>query len=313
MLAFIVRRILSTVPVMAVVGIVVFVLLQMAPGDPAALMGGQEATAEDLAFLREAMGLDRPLHEKFALWAGKVLQGDLGSSLYSRKPVTFLMAQRMEPTLVLALTTTGLSVILAVPMGVLAAWKAGTNVDRLIMMLAVLGFSIPGFWLGFLFIYAFSVQLQWTAVQGFASITQGLGPFLAHVALPTITLASVYIALIARMTRATMLEVLSEDYIRTAFAKGLPPVQVLMRHALKNASVPIVTIIGYGIALLISGVVVVETVFAVPGLGTLTVDALLNRDYPVISGIILVFSGVYVLINLAIDISYTVLDPRIRY
>jgi peptide/nickel transport system permease protein len=227
--------------------------------------------------------------------------------------VSKLIGQRLEPTLALTVTTMCIAVALAVPLGIVAAWNAGTWIDRLVMVFAVLGFSLPVFWLGFLFIYGFSVRLELLPVQGYVSYQKGLWPFLRHLILPSLTLGMVYMALIARMTRASMLEVLREDYVRTAHAKGLKPYAVLLRHALKNASLPIVTIIGVGVALLIGGVVVTESVFAIPGLGRLTVDAILHRDYPVIQGIILVFSGVYVLINLLVDFTYTLLDPRIRY
>jgi peptide/nickel transport system permease protein len=260
-----------------------------------------------------ALGLDKPVHVQLGLWLAALARADLGTSIYSKLPVTRLMAQRLEPTLTLTLTTLVFAVSLAVPLGVLAAWKAGTWVDRAVMILAVAGFSLPVFWLGFLFIYGFSIKLAVLPVQGFVSITEGVGPFLQHMVLPTLTLGTVYMALIARITRASVLEVLSQDYIRTAHAKGVTQLRVLGRHALKNAAVPIVTIIGIGVALLIGGVVVTESVFAIPGLGRLTVDAILHRDYPVIQGIILVFSAVYVLINLVVDLSYTILNPRIRY
>jgi peptide/nickel transport system permease protein len=310
---YIVQRILATIPVMGVVVLFVFLLLRLAPGDPAALIAGDYATPEDIAKIRVALGLDKPVHVQLGLWLVALARADLGTSIYSKLPVTRLMAQRLEPTLTLTLTTLVFAVSLAVPLGVLAAWKAGTWVDRAVMILAVAGFSLPVFWLGFLFIYGFSIKLAVLPVQGFVSITEGVGPFLQHMVLPTLTLGTVYMALIARITRASVLEVLSQDYIRTAHAKGVAQLRVLGRHALKNAAVPIVTIIGIGVALLIGGVVVTESVFAIPGLGRLTVDAILHRDYPVIQGIILVFSAVCVLINLLVDLSYTVLNPRIRY
>jgi peptide/nickel transport system permease protein len=310
---YIVQRILATIPVMGVVVLFVFLLLRLAPGDPAALIAGDYATPEDIAKIRVALGLDKPVHVQLGLWLVALARADLGTSIYSKLPVTRLMAQRLEPTLTLTLTTLVFAVSLAVPLGVLAAWKAGTWVDRAVMILAVEGFSLPVFWLGFLFIYGFSIKLAILPVQGFVSITEGVGPFLQHMVLPTLTLGTVYMALIARITRASVLEVLSQDYIRTAHAKGVAQLRVLGRHALKNAAVPIVTIIGIGVALLIGGVVVTESVFAIPGLGRLTVDAILHRDYPVIQGIILVFSAVCVLINLLVDLSYTVLNPRIRY
>jgi peptide/nickel transport system permease protein len=313
MRTYILQRILATVPVMGVVVLFVFLLLRLAPGDPAALIAGDYATPEDIAKIRVALGLDKPLHEQLAIWLGSLARADLGTSIYSKLPVTRLMAQRVVPTVSLAVSTLLFAVIVAVPLGTLAAWKAGTWIDRAVMILAVAGFSLPVFWLGFLFIYGFSIKLAWLPVQGFVPPGENLVQFLRHLALPTLTLGMVYMALIARITRASVLEVLSQDYIRTAHAKGVNPPRVLWRHALKNAAVPIVTVIGIGVALLIGGVVVTESVFAIPGLGRLTVDSILHRDYPVIQGIILVFSAVYVLINLVVDLSYTLLDPRIRY
>ena len=313
MYAYLLRRILATIPVMLVVALFVFALLHLSPGDPAAVIAGDAASPADIARIRHSLGLDNPLHVQLGIWLWHVAHGDLGTSIHSGVPVLTLIGQRLEPTLALSATTMGLAVLLAVPLGIVAAWKVGTWIDRLVMVVAILGFSLPVFWLGFLFMYGFAIQLQLLPVQGYSSITQGFLPFARHIILPSLTLGMVYMALITRMTRASMLEVLREDYIRTAYAKGLKPCVVLLLHGLKNASLPIVTIIGVGVALLIGGVAVTESVFAIPGLGRLTVDAILHRDYPVIQGIILVFSGVYVGINLLVDMAYTCLDPRIRY
>ena len=295
---YVIQRILATIPVMGVVVLFVFLLLRFAPGDPAALIAGDYASPEDIAKIRVALGLDKPVHVQLGLWLAALARADLGTSIYSKLPVTHLMAQRLEPTLALTLTTLVFAVSLAVPLGVLAAWKADTWVDRAVMILAVAGFSLPVFWLGFLLIYGFSITLALLPVQGFVSITEGIVPFLQHMVLPTLTLGTVYMALIARMTRASVLEVLGQDYIRTAHAKGVAQLRVLWRHALKNAAVPIVTVIGIGVALLIGGVVVTESVFAIPGLGRLTVDAILHRDYPVIQGIVLVFSAAWQRVSL---------------
>jgi peptide/nickel transport system permease protein len=313
MLAYIIRRILATVPVMAVVAVFVFALLHLSPGDPAAIIAGDTATPADIARIHQALGLDRPLYVQFASWVWQLLHGDLGISIFTNLPVTELIAQRLGPTVALTISTLVVSVSAAVPLGVLAAWKAGSWIDRAVMVFSVLGISVPVFVLAYVLIYLFAVRADWLPVQGFAGLDRGLGPFLAHLVMPTLALAMVYTALIARMTRASMLDVLAQDYIRTAQAKGLANRQVLLGHALKNAAVPIATVIGIGVALLISGVVVTETVFAIPGLGRLTVDAILRRDYPIIQGIILIFSAAYVLINLLVDLSYTLLDPRIRY
>lgn len=313
MLSFIVRRIITTIPVMAFVALFVFSLLYIAPGDPAAVIAGDQATPADVEKIRQSLGLDRPYLVRFAEWLFRVLQGDLGTSIFTSLPVTQLIAQRIEPTVSLMVLTLIFAVVVAVPMGVIAAWRAGTWMDKSAMAFAVLGFSIPVFVVGYLLAYVFALKLDWLPVQGYTPIAEGVWPWLRNLILPSVTLGLVYIALIARITRATMLEVLQQDYIRTARSKGLGQRSVLFLHALKNAAVPIVTIIGIGIALLIGGAVVTESVFAIPGLGRLTVDAILRRDYPVIQGVVLMFSFVYVLVNLLIDLVYTLVDPRIRY
>ncbi len=313
MFAYIVRRILATIPVMGVVALFVFSLLYFSPGDPAAIIAGDLATVADIERIREQLGLNEPFLVRFSKWLFAILQGDLGNSIFSSLPVSTLIGQRLEATISLSLTTIILSVAVAIPLGVLAAARAGGWIDRLVMMFAVLGFSVPVFVLGYVLIFFFSLELEWLPVQGFVSITEGFWPFLRQLILPSVALGTIYIALIARMTRASMLDVLSQDYIRTANAKGLREEKVLTVHALRNAAVPIVTVVGIGVALLIGGVVVTESVFAIPGLGRMTVDAILRRDYPIIQGVILMFSFVYVLINLLVDLSYTLFDPRIRY
>ncbi len=313
MFAYIIRRLVATIPVMGVVAIFVFSLLYIAPGDPAAVIAGDLATSDDIARIHAQLGLDEPFLWRFGHWLWGVLHGDLGTSIFTNLPVTQLIAQRLEPTIALTLTTLLVTIAFAIPLGVIAAWKVGTWIDRLVMLIAVLGFSLPSFVLAYVLILVFSVELDLLPVQGYVSIGEGFVPFIQHLILPSIALGLIYGALIARITRASMLEVLSQDYIRTAQAKGLASSDVLIRHALKNAAVPIATVIGIGLALLISGVIVTETVFAIPGIGRLTVDAILRRDYPIIQGVILLFSAAYVLVNLAVDISYTLLDPRVRY
>ncbi len=313
MLGYILRRALSTIPVMAIVALFVFSLLYLAPGDPAAIIAGDQASPADVDRIRASLGLDRPFLVRFGEWAWRVLNGDLGTSIFTNLPVTHMIAQRIEPTLSLMVLTLIVSIALAVPMGVLAAWKHGTWIDRGIMMLAVFGFSVPVFVVGYLLAYVFALQLGWLPVQGYTPLSAGLWPWLQNLILPSIALGSLYIALIARITRATMLEVLSQDYVRTAKAKGLGQRPILFLHALKNAAVPIVTVIGIGVALLIGGAVVTESVFAIPGLGRLVVDAILRRDYPVIQGVVLLFSFIYVLVNLGVDLLYTLFDPRISY
>ncbi len=313
MIAYLARRVLATIPVMAIVALFVFSLLYIAPGDPAAIIAGDQASPADVERIREGLGLDRPFPIRFGEWVWHVIHGDLGTSIFTNLPVTTMIGQRLEPTISLMILTLILSVGVAVPMGVLAAWKQGSWIDRLIMIVAVFGFSVPVFVVGYLLAYVVALQLEWLPVQGYTPIARGLWPWLANLILPSIALGGVYIALIARITRATMLEVLSQDYIRTAKAKGVGSSTVLFLHALKNAAVPIVTVIGIGVALLIGGAVVTESVFAIPGLGRLVVDAILRRDYPVIQGVVLLFSFVYVLVNLGVDLLYTVFDPRIRY
>lgn len=313
MYAYVLRRVLATIPIMIMVAIFVFMLLHLSPGDPAAILAGDYATTEQIESIRVALGLDRPLYLQFFSWAADLLRGDMGNSIYSGLPVSRLIGQRVEPTLMLALTTISFSVVFAIPLGVLAAWKVGTWIDRAVMTFAVLGFSVPVFVLGYILIFGGSLRLGWFPVQGYVSIFDDFRGFLLHITLPSMALGVVFMALIARMTRATMLEVMNEDYVRTAYAKGLATRRVLWRHALKNAMVPIVTTIGLGIASLIGGVVVTESVFAIPGLGRMTVDAVLRTDYPVIQGVILIFSLAYVLLNLLVDLSYVLFDPRIRY
>jgi peptide/nickel transport system permease protein len=313
MLAFVARRLLATIPVLAMVAIFVFLMLRLTPGDPAAIIAGDNATAGQIAEIRDKLGLSRPILEQFGIWIGNLLRGDLGESFFFKAEVSELIGQRIGPTLALATVTMIITVLVAVPLGVIAAYKHGSWIDRLVMGFAVIGFSVPVFVLGYLLIYLFAIELKLFPVQGYRSIADGFGPFIHRLILPGVTLSVIYIALIARITRASVLDVLREDYIRTAYAKGLTNRVVLMRHALRNAAVPIVTVIGIGVALLIGGVVVTESVFNIPGLGRLTVDAVLGRDYPTIQAVILLFSAVYVLINLLIDLSYTFLDPRIRY
>jgi peptide/nickel transport system permease protein len=313
MLGYIFRRTLATIPVMAIVGLFVFSLLYIAPGDPAAVIAGDQASPEDVAKIRANLGLDRPFLVRFFEWTGQILRGNLGTSIFNGIPVTALIKQRLEPTLSLTLVTLVLSIIVAVPLGVLAAWKAGTWIDRIIMAFAVLGFSVPVFVVGYVLAYVFGLWLEWLPTQGYKPIAEGVWPWFENLILPALALSGIYIALIARITRSTMLDVLSQDYIRTARAKGLGTRATLFVHALKNAAVPIVTVIGIGMALLIGGAVVTESVFVIPGLGRMTVDAILRRDYPVIQGLVLMFSFVYVLVNLLVDISYTFLDPRIKY
>jgi peptide/nickel transport system permease protein len=313
MLRYAVRRLAATIPVILLVALIVFGMIYLAPGDPITALAGDQASPAEIAKIRESLGLNAPVWVRFGKWGWAVLHGDLGISIVSNVPVTQLIAQRLEPTLSLMFLTLIVAVVVAIPLGVLAAWKRGTLVDKFVMALGVGGFSIPVFVLGYLLAYVFAIELKWTPVQGYSPIADGVWPWLRSLALPSIALGASYIALIARITRATMIEILQQDYVRTARAKGAGQASVLFTHALKNAAVPIVTVVGIGVGLLIGGAVVTESVFAIPGLGRLTADAILRRDYPVIQGVVLLFSISYVLINLAIDMLYPLFDPRIRY
>ena len=313
MLGYIARRLLATIPVMAVVAITVFLLLRLTTGDPAAIIAGDNATSADVEAVRTKLGLDRPIVQQFVIWISNVVRGDFGESFFFKKPVAELIAGRLQPTIALATCTLILAVSLAVPLGVFAAWSRGTWLDRGVMSFSVLGFSVPTFVIGYVLIYLIAIQLGWLPVQGYQRLEDGFGGFIERLVLPSLTLAVIYVALIARITRASVLEVMSADHVRTARAKGLGNLAVMVRHVLRNAAVPIVTVIGLGVALLIGGVVVTESVYAIPGLGRLTVDAVLARDYPTVQAVILLFSAVYVLINLLVDLTYTFLDPRIRY
>ncbi|MFM9974925.1 MAG: ABC transporter permease [Beijerinckiaceae bacterium] len=310
---YILRRMLETIPVLIIVAVFVFIMLRITPADPAAILAGDSASTEQIEAIRRQLGLDQPMVSQFFIWAGNVLSGNLGESFFFKKSVASLISERIEPTLSLAFFTMVLAVSIAVPLGVIAAHKQGSWIDRIVMGFSVLGFSIPVFVIGYMLIYIFAIWLNWLPVQGYQRIGEGLGGWALRLILPSVTLSVIYIALIARMTRTSMIDILSEDYVRTARAKGQIETKVLFQHALKNAAIPIVTVIGISIALLIGGVVVTETVYTIPGLGRLTVDAVLARDYPTIQAVILLFSFVYVMVNLAIDLIYSLLDPRIRY
>lgn len=312
MLHYIIGRLLAAIPIFALVAIFIFLLLHLTPGDPAVLLAGDNANPQQVEKIRERLHLDQPLIVQFGIWAGNALRFDLGDSVYSNQPVTKLIAQRIEPTLVLAVVTLIFTVALAVPLGVIAAWRANGLVDRLIMAFAVVGFSVPVFVIGYLLVYFFAVKLRWFPVQGYKPLENGLLTTLHSVTLPSIALAMVFAALIARVTRAAMLEALNENFTRTARAKGLGTFRILVVHALKSAGVPVITVIGIGFATLVGGVVVTEAVFNIPGIGRLTVDAITRRDYPVVQGVILFFSALLIVINLLVDLSYALFDPRVK-
>ncbi|MER9177460.1 ABC transporter permease [Mesorhizobium sp. M0955] len=313
MAAYILRRMVSTIAVMAMVGIFIFLLLRLAPGDPADMIAGKSATAEMVAAIREKLGLNDPMAVQFIRWVRDMLGGDFGISIFSGRPVLELISQRLEPTLSLSILTMILSVTVGVSFGILAAWRTGGLIDRLLAAFSALGYSVPIFVIGYFLIYFFAIRTHWLPVQGYVPMDHDLRQWFVHLVLPTVALSLGYIAFIARVTRASMLEVLSEDYMRTAAAKGASSYAMLFHHALKNAGVPILTVIGLSFAWLIGGVVLTETVFNIPGIGRLVVDAINNRDYPIIQSVLILTSGLYVLINLTVDLAYTLIDPRIRY
>jgi len=312
MFNYIAGRIASAIPILLLVAIFIFSLVNVTPGDPAVLIAGDNATPAQVEAIRERLRLDEPLPVRFFVWAGNAVRLDLGESIYSSQPVTRLIAQRLEPTFVLATVTLILTILIALPLGVVAAWKSNTWIDRSIMAFAVLGFSVPVFVIGYLLVYVFSVRLKWLPVQGYSPLADDVLGTLRSVALPSLALALVFAALIARVTRAALLEVLSENHIRTARAKGLSTWRILVIHALKNAGVPVITVIGIGFATLVGGVVVTESVFNIPGIGRLTVDAITRRDYPVVQGVILFFSVLLIVINILVDLSYALFDPRVK-
>ena len=313
MQGYILRRILATIPVMLIVAVLVFVLLQLAPGDPADLLSNENTPEDQVQKIRERMGLDRPIPVQLFYWLRNLLQGDLGNSVFSNKPVTGLLAQRAIPTISLAVLIEIVAIGLGVPLGTIAAWKQGSLFDRAIMVFASLSFAVPGFFLGFIVIWVFALKFPILPAGGYVPPSEDLFTFFKHLILPSVAAGLIVMALITRMTRSSVLEVLREDYVRTARAKGLSENAVLIRHALKNAALPIITVIGLGLAGLLSGVVVIEQVFAIPGFGRLMVDGIVKRDYPIIQGAILVTAAIFVLVNLIIDASYALFDPKIRY
>jgi peptide/nickel transport system permease protein len=310
---YIVQRIFAFIPVVAFVGIFTFSLIHLAPGDPAALLGGQTGTREEIQKIKERLGLDEPLIVQFWVWTKKTLRGDLGESVASRQEITKLIGQRLPPSLWVGTTSQLFAILFGVPLGVLAAWRANSVLDRASMVFAVLAFSIPSFYLAYNLIFLFAVHLQWFPAIGYQPMSDGIWGWAHRLVLPTVSVGLIIAGLLTRITRATMLEVLREDYVRTARAKGLAEGVVLFRHALRNAFAPVLTVIGLGVAALITGLVVTETVFAIPGIGRLVVDSIQRRDYPTIQGLMLMIALGYLTINLIIDLAYVYIDPRIRY
>ena len=317
MLPYLARRVVLAVPVFLAVSLITFSIMQLAPGDPAAILLGGDyllfATEEDIEEARKALGVDRPAVIQYLDWFTGFFRGDLGTSLFTGKSVGELISTRIEPTVSMILMGIFLAIVLGIPLGILAAWRANTWIDRVVMVFAVIGFAMPGFWLAFNLIWLFSVVLGWFPVFGSSQFSHGIPEFLRHLTLPAISIGTSLMALNARMTRSSMLEVLKDDFVRTARAKGLVERVVLFRHAFRAASMPIVTIVGLSFAGAVTGATLTEVVFAIPGMGRLFVGAVTDRDFPVIQGLMMIFAGAYVFINLAVDILYAYLDPRVRY
>lgn len=306
-------RVAALLPVLLVVGVTAFLLLHLIPGDPASVILGPDATAAQVARLRHEMGLDRPLPVQLTLWFGRLIRGDLGDSIFLRQTVAQAIWQHLGPTAALTALAEILAIGVAIPSGVLAAWKRNSRFDQAFMSAVLLGVSVPSFWLGLNLILVFAVAVRWFPVAGYESPLHGVGPWLGHLVLPATALAFTQAGLIARMARDATIEVLDEDFIRTARSKGVTEALVLVKHALRNSLIPTVTVIGTSLANLLSGAVVVESVFVMPGLGNLVVQSISRRDYPVIEGVVLFVAVVYVLVNLLVDLLYGIIDPRIRY
>ena len=310
---YIVKRILASIPVVIIVGVITFSLLYIAPGDPAAIIGGDEANPEILEQIRKDLGFDRPYHVQLGTWFWNMLRGDLGTSIFSKREITELILPRLQPTLSLGIQVMVISSILGVSTGMISAWRSGSRMDRTLMFFAVLGFATPGFWLAFIMIWAFAVNLGWFPVLGYSPLGDGILKHLHSMFLPVAVNSILAFAFISRITRSAMLDVMREDYIRTARSKGLSDLVVFVRHAMRPSAVPVVTVIGAAIAGLATGFVLTETIFAIPGLGRMLVDAIVRRDYPIIQALLMVVATVLILVNLIIDVIYAYIDPRIRY
>ena len=312
MYRYLASRLAGLLAVLVIVAVLVFALTRAASGDPISVLLGDQATAEDVVRVQKEYGLDKPLPVQFGLWAGQVLRGNLGQSIFLQRPVTQALWERAEPTALLALMAVGLAALIGIPLGIVSAVFRGQRVDQFFTTVAMLGTSIPSFWFGIVLIQIFAVGLGWFPVSGYGAPGAPLAERLHALMLPAAVLGILNSALIIRFTRASMLDVLGEDYVRTARSKGLPERTVVLKHALRNALVPIVTVLGLTVALMIGGAVVTETVFGLPGVGNLVVSAVLRRDYPVIQGALLVVAGIYVVINFLIDLLYVAVDPRVK-
>ena len=313
MTGFILRRLVLMIPVLVVVAVIIFSLLHVTPGDPAALMAGEDATAAQVEAMRERLGLNRPFHTQFIDWFANALRLDLGESIFLRQPVTEAMMERVQPTGLLTLYSLSLAILISIPAGVIAAVRRNSWVDRLLMVMSISGAAIPSFFLGILLIMLFAVILGWLPPGGYTDIGDDLVDHLKHMLLPSLALGFSAAGLLSRMVRSTMLDVLQEDYVRTAYAKGLPQRTVVLLHALRNALIPAMTVLGITLAGLLGGAVVIETVFNLPGMGRLVVQSIARRDFPVIQGVVLITAVIQVLVMLLVDVLYVYVDPRVRY
>jgi len=313
MWTYIARRLLLMIPVIVMVALLTFLLIRLIPGDPAGQMLGLDATMQEIEEVRQEMGLDQPLYKQFLIWAGNVIKGDLGHSIFLNQPVSTAIVEHLECTISLALLALTYSVLVAIPIGVIAAVKQNAWQDKLVMSFALFGVSAPSFWLGLMAIFIFAVYLGWFPSQGYEMLADGFRQWLWFIILPALSLGIQTAALIARMTRSSMLEVLRQDYIRTARAKGLKENRVIFKHALKNGLIPVLTVVGMTLGQLLGGAVITETVFSLPGIGQLVITAIKNRDYPMVQGVIMFIAVIYVCANLLVDILYGWFDPRIKY
>lgn len=333
MLRYIIRRFLTIIPVLIGVSILVFGFIRLIPGDPATVMLGERATPESVARVRQQLGLDKPVYEQYLIYVSHALRGDLGMSILRQEPVTRELARRFPATIELSLAAILFALLVGVPSGILSATRRGSWIDSFSMLVALVGVSLPIFWLGLMLSFVFAVLLHWLPTSGrltatmeyhpitnlviLDSLLQGnptlLGDALRHLVLPAVALGTIPMAIIARMTRSAMLEVLGQDYIRTAQAKGLPPRTVILRHALRNALLPVITVIGLQVGILLAGAILTETIFAWPGIGRWIVEAIYARDYPIVQGVTLFIASIFVLVNLTVDVLYALVDPRIHY
>lgn len=312
MLGYIVKRLLSTIPVLFVVSLVIFFIIHITPGDPAAAILGMEATEAQIEELNKELGFDRPIVEQYVSWVAGVFRGDLGNSIFMKMPVTEAIAEHVGPTLSLAILAQVIAIILAIPFGMVAAYKRGSATDATLMGMSLFGMAVPSFLLGLLLMLVVGVKLQWLPVAGYAPLEKGFSEHLKYLILPAISLGAIQAALITRMTRSSMLDVLNLNYIKTARSKGLQEWRVLLKHAFRNAFLPILTVIGQTFGTLVTGAVVVETIFNIPGLGQLIMNSITRRDFTVIQGVVMTVTVMYIFINLVIDLLYGAIDPRVR-